>query len=361
MLQSLLVTALRHRAFTDPASVIKEIEAMMKVTNGQPCAARSKLSVSEGHQLKTLHGDLFFECTSGGSGPVTRSRKRAPVGISYLESPPMVTVPPSVAVRNAWRSVGVNVDPIPPPPQGSAAAIPPPSGAWPGVCNDDDDIDPPPDLPTRRQKRPRAAQIAPPEPRAPAEAASDIPPPARNVPAAAAAQPVRIDYAWTTVRDTLQPGDFESLRVEADKFIDVAAFSVPGAKGKTTKINDGSYRSKPACQYAHCKDCALPCTFKLRLLHVTHNNGDDIDPRILVQTNVNTQAGMSDAGKRKRKRALINIGAPQTHLKPSQLVSNWVNDASIARNSVKRARFQRNDQTRMLSSTRICLAIRQKS
>ena len=78
---------------------------------------RSKLSVSEGHQLRTLHGDLFFECTSGGSGPVTRSRKRAPVGISYLESPPMVTVPPSVAVRNAWRSVGVNVDPIPQPPK----------------------------------------------------------------------------------------------------------------------------------------------------------------------------------------------------------------------------------------------------
>ena len=98
MLQSPLVTALRHRALTDPASVIKEIEAMMKVTNGQPCAARSKLSVSEGHQLRTLHGDLFFECTSGGSGPVTRSRKRAPVGISYLESPPMVTIPPSVGV-----------------------------------------------------------------------------------------------------------------------------------------------------------------------------------------------------------------------------------------------------------------------
>ena len=153
MLQSPLVTALRHRALTDPASVIKEIEAMMKVTNGQPCAARSKLSNIECHQLKTLHVDLFFECTSGGSGLVTRSRKRAPVGMSFLESSPMVTVPPSVAMRNAWRSVGVNVDPIPPPPQGSAAAIPPPSGAWPGVCNDDDDIYPPPD-PTRRQKRP---------------------------------------------------------------------------------------------------------------------------------------------------------------------------------------------------------------
>ena len=116
MLQSPLVTALRHRASTHPASVIKEIEAMMRIGS----TTRSRLSVSEGHQLKTLHGDLFFECTSGGSGAVTRSRKRAPVGISCLESPPMVTVPPSVAVRNAWRSVGVNVDPIPQPPQGSA-------------------------------------------------------------------------------------------------------------------------------------------------------------------------------------------------------------------------------------------------
>ena len=60
---------------------------------------------------------------------MTRRRNRAPVGISCLDSPPLVTVPPSVAVRNAWRSVGVDVDPTPPPPQGSAAAIPPPSGA----------------------------------------------------------------------------------------------------------------------------------------------------------------------------------------------------------------------------------------
>ena len=36
---------------------------------------RSSLSVSEGYQLRTLHGDLFFECARGGSGPVTRSRK----------------------------------------------------------------------------------------------------------------------------------------------------------------------------------------------------------------------------------------------------------------------------------------------
>ena len=104
-----------------------------------------------------------------------------------------VTVPPSVAVRNAWCIVGVNVDPIPPPPQGSATWIPPPSGAWLGVCNDDDAIDPPPDLPTRRQKWPRAAQIAPPEPRAPAEATVDAPPPARNVPATTVVQPVRIE------------------------------------------------------------------------------------------------------------------------------------------------------------------------
>ena len=49
----------------------------------------------------------------GGSGPVTRSRKRAPVGISYVEFPPLFTVPPSVAVRTAWRSVGVDVHPAP--------------------------------------------------------------------------------------------------------------------------------------------------------------------------------------------------------------------------------------------------------
>ena len=95
--------------------------------------------------------------------------------------------------------------------------------------------------------------------------------------------------------DTLKPEDFVSLRVEADKFIDVAAFSVPGAKGKTAKINDGSYRSKQACQYAHCKDCAVLCTFKLRFLHVTHNNGDDIEPQILAQTNGEHTGGMRDA------------------------------------------------------------------
>ena len=111
MLQSPLVTALSHRASTDQASVMNEIEALMKLGSN----TRNSFSVSEGHQLRTLYGDLFFECTSGGSGPVTRSRKRAPVGISYLESPPLVTVPTSVAVRAAWRSVGVDVHAAPSP------------------------------------------------------------------------------------------------------------------------------------------------------------------------------------------------------------------------------------------------------
>ena len=181
MLQSPLVTALRHRASTDPASVMKEIEAMMKLGSN----TRKNFSVSEGHQLRTLHGDLFFECTSGGTGPLTRSRKRAPVAISCLESPPLVTVPPSVAVRTAWRSVGVDVHPASSP-RGPAPAIPPPSDTWPGLCHDDDDNDPPPAPPTRRQKRPRAADIPPPGPRAPV--------PAHNVPRAAAAEPVRIDH-----------------------------------------------------------------------------------------------------------------------------------------------------------------------
>ena len=134
MLQSPLVTALRHRASTDPASVMKEIETLMNIGSN----TRNSFSVSEGHQLRTLHGDLFFECTSGGSGPVTRSRKRTPVVITYLESPPLVTVPTAVAVRAAWRSVGVDVRPAPSP-RGPAPLVPPPSDAWPRLCHDDDD------------------------------------------------------------------------------------------------------------------------------------------------------------------------------------------------------------------------------
>ena len=118
---------------------------------------------------------------------VTRSRKRAPVGITYLESPPLVTVPTAVAVRAAWRSVGVDVRPTSSP-QRPASSVPPPSDTWPGFCHDDDDIVPPPVPSIRHQKRPRVAAIPPPVPcepnvhAVPAAAAACIPPPAHNVP-----------------------------------------------------------------------------------------------------------------------------------------------------------------------------------
>ena len=136
MLQSLLVTVLRYRANTDPSSVMRETETLMRIRS----TTRNNFSVSEGHQLHTLHGYLFFECTSGGSGPVTRSRKRAPVG--------------------------------------------------------DDDVVPSPVPSIRRQERPRVTAISPPVPCEPnvhavlASTTTCIPPLAHNVPPTVAVAPI---------------------------------------------------------------------------------------------------------------------------------------------------------------------------
>ena len=87
MLQSPLVSALRHRATADPAGVLQEVKQLLIVRGPM----LKTFSPSELHQLKELDNDLELGPV-GGAGPVTRSRKREPVGISVLESP---TVPQS--------------------------------------------------------------------------------------------------------------------------------------------------------------------------------------------------------------------------------------------------------------------------
>ena len=82
MLQSPLVSALRHRASTDPAGVLQEVKQLLTVRGPM----LKTFSPSELHQLKELDNDLELGPV-GGPGPVTRNRKRKPVGISVLESP----------------------------------------------------------------------------------------------------------------------------------------------------------------------------------------------------------------------------------------------------------------------------------
>ena len=105
MLHSPLVSALRHRATTDPAGDLQEVKQLL--TGLGPML--KTFSPSELHQLKELDHDLELGPV-GGAGPVTRSRKRKPVGISVLESPtvppPSVQPSPSPAVRRSQKSAG---------------------------------------------------------------------------------------------------------------------------------------------------------------------------------------------------------------------------------------------------------------
>ena len=105
MLQSPLVSALRHRAATDPAGVLQEVKQLLTVRGPM----LKTFSPSEIHQLKELDHDLELGPV-GGAGPVTRSRKRKPVGISVLESPaapqPSVQSSSSPAIRRSEKSAG---------------------------------------------------------------------------------------------------------------------------------------------------------------------------------------------------------------------------------------------------------------
>ena len=72
-------------------------------------------------------------------------------------------------------------------------------------------------------------------------------------------------------------------------------------------------------------------------LNIDHNDGVEIELRILVQRSGEHNSEMSDAGKRKRRRAMIASGAKQTHLKPSQIISNFVNDSTVDRKLIPEA------------------------
>ena len=105
LLQSPLVSALRHRAATDPAGVLQEVKQLLTVRG----PTLKTFSPSDIHQLTELDHDLDLGPV-GGAGPVTRSRKRKPVGISVLESPtvpePSVQPSPSPATRRSEKSGG---------------------------------------------------------------------------------------------------------------------------------------------------------------------------------------------------------------------------------------------------------------